>query len=196
MKRLFAIAAAVLFGYKLYDRARRKAPAADRGWFTLFDGTSLVDWEQDGNANWSLANGVVQADTGAGYLVSRNDYVNFELRGEFWADENANSGIVIRAADPENISSTSGYEVNIHDKRPDPAYATGAIVGYAKVSQPIKAAGQWNTFLISAKGPQITVVMNGKQTASVNDNKHDVGRIGLQHTAGLVKFRKVEIRPL
>jgi hypothetical protein len=197
MKRLFAIAAAVLvFGYTLYGRTRRKAPASDAGWFTLFDGTSLVDWEQIGNANWTLADGVVQADTGSGYLVSRNAYVNYELRGEFFADENANSGILVRATDRENISSTSGYEVNIHDKRPDPAYATGAIVGHAKVSHPTKAAGQWNTFLITAKGPQITVVMNGKQTASLDDNKHDVGHIGLQHAAGVVKFRKVEIKPL
>jgi hypothetical protein len=196
MKRLFAIAAAVLFGYKLYDRARRKAPAADPGWFTLFDGTSLVDWEQDGNANWTLGNGVVQADTGSGYLVSRNAYVNFELRGEFWAEDNTNSGILIRATDRKNLGSTNAYEVNIHDQRPDPAYATGAIVGHAKVSHPVKAAGKWNTFLISAKGPELIVTMNGKQTVSCNDNKFDSGRIGLQHAGGLIKFRNVEIRPL
>ncbi|MDB5903401.1 MAG: hypothetical protein JWM26_2279, partial [Betaproteobacteria bacterium] len=109
---------------------------------------------------------------------------------------NTNSGILIRAADRKNLSSTSAYEVNIHDQRPDPAYATGAIVGHAKVSHPVKAAGKWNTFLISAKGPELIVTMNGKQTVSLNDNKFDSGPIGLQHAGGLIKFRKVEIRPL
>ena len=95
------------------------------------------------------------------------------------------------------------YEVNIYDKRPEPIYGTGAIVGLAKVDPMPKAAGKWNTFEITAKGPAFTVVLNGQTTADgVRDDKFKSGPIALQYGAGVVKdkgvikFRKVEIRPL
>ena len=49
------------------------APArvSSRGWKTLLDGRSLDGWSQIGDANWSVADGVVQADKGkSGFLVS------------------------------------------------------------------------------------------------------------------------------
>ena len=34
------------------------------------------------------------------YLVTKNSYRDFQIRAEFWADKNTNSGIFIRAQDP------------------------------------------------------------------------------------------------
>ena len=46
------------------------APAQEvAGWTTLFDGSNLNHWTMTGNANWRLADGIVEADTGRGYLV-------------------------------------------------------------------------------------------------------------------------------
>ena len=78
--------------------------------------------------------GAIEATAGTGYLVSRRTFRNFRLRAQFWADEAANSGIFLRVANPAEITPTSSYEVNIFDRRPDPSYGTGAIVGYAKVT--------------------------------------------------------------
>jgi len=93
--------------------------------------------------------------------------------------------------------------VNIFDKRPDPSYGTGAIVGVAKASPMLKAGGQWNVYEITAKGPQFTVTLNGTRTVDgASDGQHASGHIALQYgtglvkDAGVVKFRKVEIRPL
>lgn len=40
------------------------------------------------------------------------------------------------------------------------------------------------------------LVPNGIKTVDVHDGKLRAGQIGLQHAAGVVKFRKVRIREL
>ncbi len=162
----------------------------------LFDGSSLDNWNQIGNANWRLAEGAVQADKGNGFLVSKNSYGDFQIRSEFWVDADANSGIFLRCADPQKVTAVNCYEVNIYDKRPEPSYGTGAIVDVAKVVPMPKAGGQWNIYEITAIGPRLIVTLNGTRTVDVLDNKLSRGPIALQYGAGVVKFRKVEIKPL
>jgi len=169
------------------------------GWTVLFDGSSLDNWTPIGNANWRIADGSVQADSGdkrQGFLVSKNSYTDFQVRAEFWVDDDANSGVFLRCADRGTVTAKNAYEVNIFDKRPDPSYGTGAIVYHAKVVPMPKAGGKWNTYEITAKGSQLTVVLNGQKTVDIQDSTHASGPIALQYGAGVVKFRKVEIRPL
>ncbi|MCX7366961.1 MAG: DUF1080 domain-containing protein, partial [Alphaproteobacteria bacterium] len=115
---------------------------------------------------------------------------------EFWADEEANSGIFIRCTDPKKIDAKQCYEVNIFDKRPDPSYGTGAIVDVAKVIPMPKAAGKWNTFDITAQGSHLVVIFNGQKTVDVQDSKLPAGAVALQYGSGVLKFRKVQIRSL
>jgi len=180
-------------------------PGSDSGWITLVDGTtkSLENWNRLGDANWRIEDGALVADKGqGGFLVSKSSYKDFQIRAEFWADHNTNSGIFIRAADPKKIGAVSSYEVNIYDQRPEPKYGTGAIVDFAVVSPMPKAGGKWNTFLITAKGSQLTVVLNGQQTVNIADSKFAQGPFALQfgnhgkEPGGAIKWRKVEIRPL
>jgi hypothetical protein len=195
MKRLFAsIAASLLLAATLGGYAiNAQAQAA---WTTLFDGTHANDWTPIGNANWRLADGALVADVGTGFLVSKKSYTDFEIRAEFWVDPDANSGIFIRCADPAKVTADNAYEVNIFDKRPDPSYGTGAIVNVAKIVNMPKAGGKWNTYEITAKGPEMTVVLNGVQTVQARDSKLASGPIALQYAGGTVKFRKVQIRAL
>ncbi len=168
----------------------------DAGWITLFDGTSLDHWNRVGDANWRVVDGVLQADRGEGYLVSKNSYRDLEVRAEFWVDENANSGIFIRTTNPREITPMNSYEVNIFDKRPDPSYGTGAIVEVARVASMPKAAGRWNTYEITAKGTQLRVVLNGIETVRIEDSKFASGPVSLQYAGGVVKFRRIQVRPL
>jgi hypothetical protein len=98
--------------------------------------------------------------------------------------------------DTREITPMNSYEVNIFDRRPDPTYGTGAIVNIAKVSPMPKAGGRWNTYEITAKGTQLTVVLNGIQTVDIQDGKFASGPISLQYAGGVVKFRKVQVRVL
>ena len=43
---------------------------SDAGWIALFDGKSLDNWSQIGDANWKIEEGAAVADRGNGFLVS------------------------------------------------------------------------------------------------------------------------------
>ena len=196
MKRLSVITAGfvvLVFGALHFnDTSAQSTPA----WTTLFDGRSLDAFNAVGNANWKVVDGVVQADSGTGFLVTKQTYGDFEIKAEFWVDTPANSGIFIRCADPQMVGADTCYEVNIFDTRPDPTYGTGAIVNVGKPSTMLKAGGKWNTYEIKAQGPRMIVTLNGVKTVDVEDTKHARGPIGLQYGAGVVKFRNVQIRSL
>ena len=193
MKRV----AAVVAGLLVFSAASLQPVEAQGGWTTLFDGKNMDAFNKVGDANWTIADGVLQADKGmGGYLVTKQPYTDFEIRAEFWVDTPANSGIFIRCDNPQMPGAEACYEVNIFDTRPDPTYGTGGIVNVAKVAAPIKAGGKWNTYEIRAQGSHLTVTLNGMKTADANDTKHARGPFALQYGAGVVKFRKVEVRPL
>src|SRR6185437_5441286 len=131
----------------------------------------------------------------ASNLVSKESFKDFELRAEFWVSNDANSGIYIRCTDPANISSKTGYEVNIFDTRPDPSYGTGAIVGAAKAAIVVKTGGKWNNYRIIAQGSKFTVTLNGVKTVDgATDTKFPEGRIALQFGQGVVMFKKVQVK--
>src|SRR5258707_735797 len=195
MKRRTAMAMGLAFVGFAAIGISTQSSGQSAGFTTLFDGTNLSNWNPIGDANWSLANGIVQADKGNGFLVSKNTYKDFQIKAEFWVSDDANSGIFIRCSDPKKIGTDTGYEVNIFDQRPDPVYGTGAIVNVAKVVPMPKAGGKWNFYEITAKGPKFTVTLNGIKTVDgAEDSKFATGRIALQYGAGVVKFRKVQVK--
>jgi len=177
-----------------------KAASQDAGWVTLFDGKNLAGWDQVGESNWRVEDGAIVVDKmagkEAGYLVSKNSYKNFVVRVEFWPSDNANSGIYFRCLDSKKITDRTCYEANIFDQRPEPSYGTGAITRYVEISPMPKAGGKWNTYEVTANGRDITVVLNGQTTAKLRNGMFDEGPIALQHGAGAIKFRKVEVKPL
>jgi 3-keto-disaccharide hydrolase len=170
------------------------------GWVTLVDGTKGLDnFNRVGEANWTATDGAIQATQGgkeAAYLVSKSSYRDFMMRVEFWASDDANSGVFMRCQDPAKITDETCYEANIFDQRPDPTYGTGAIVKVAKVSPMPKAGGKWNTYEITLRGANLVVVLNGTKTVDIQDSKLASGPFALQWGRGTIKFRKVEIKPI
>ena len=201
MKRLIAIVAASL-AITLTVFGCGHNPAHP-GWVTLIDGnTGLDNFSRLGGANWHAEDGAIQADKsttkGASVLVSNKTFKDFELYAEFWADPDTNSGIYIRCTDPNKVSSASAYEAQIWDRNPDPSRSSGALLPAATVPVPpmYKTGGRWNTYEIYAKGPQITLKLNGVVTVHVQDGRYPGGAIGLQQNAGVIKWRKLMVREL
>jgi hypothetical protein len=175
--------------------------AAQDGWVTLFDGKSLDQWDQVGGSNWHVADGAIVADQMAdkkvaGYLVSKKSYKDFVVRVEFWPSHDANSGIYFRCLDPKVITDRTCYEANIFDERADPSYGTGSITRYVEIDPMPKAGEKWNTFEITVKGRDITVLLDGKETAKLRNGMFDQGPIVVQHAAGTIKVRKVQVKEL
>ena len=177
-------------------------------WVTLIDGDKgLENFNRVGDANWRAEGGAIVADKGkGGHLVTKKPYTNFEIRAEFWSEQNTNSGIFIRATDPNKIGATNAYEVNIYDQRDGQEFATGAIVNYGRIPVPnppgYKAAGKWNTYVITAKDTHLVVELNGIQTVNIYDSSFASGPFSLQFgnhgklPGGAIKWRKVQVREL
>jgi hypothetical protein len=162
-------------------------------------GKGLDNFNRVGEANWSVADGALQASQGGkdpAYLVTKTAYKDFSMRVEFWSSDDANSGVFFRCQDPGQITDLSCYEANIFDQRPDPTYGTGAIVRIAKVDPMPKAGGKWNTYEITARGTRLVLVLNGVKTVDIDDAKFASGPIALQWGRGTIKFRKVEVKAL
>ena len=204
MKRLLSLTLSLLLAWAL--AACASAPAGP-GWTTLIDADKgLENWARLGDANWRSQAGAVVADRGkGGFLVSKASYRDFVIYAEFWAETDTNSGIFIRASDPAKIGADNAYEVNIWDIRPDPKYGTGGIVDFAAVPVPpvYLAGGRWNTYEIEAIGNRVTVKFNGAVTVTMHDSKYASGPFALQFcagvqgvTGGIIKWRKVMIKPL
>ncbi len=157
---------------------------------------SFDAWNKIGDANWRIEDGAFVADMGAGHLVTKESYTDFHLKAEFWVSEGANSGVFLRASDPNSIVDRNAYEANIFDTRPDPTYRTGSIVNHAPPSENLDTANKWNTYEITAEGDHLVLVLNGVKTVDVHDSTYASGPISLQYGQGVVKFRNVEIEKL
>jgi len=173
---------------------------SDGGWTTVYDGKSLAGWNRVGDANWRIEDGLIVADKGRGFIVLPQPYKDFQMRVEFWADEETNSGIYFRCTSAEPANEAC-YEANIYDKRPTP-FGTGAVVGVGETVPRPLAAHRWNTYDLTVRGDHFVLLMNGVKTADGHNAKHPAaGYVGLQLDAvgkqkAAIKFRKVEIRPL
>jgi len=201
MKNNFAYAVAILVIALTFTGCGQMTPA--QGWTTLIDGTTgMENFTVSGSAaNWRAEDGAIQADKttgkGASVLITKKNYRDIMVYAEFWAADDTNSGIYVRAPDPANVNTASGaYEIQIWDKNPNPAYSTGSLVNVVSVNPIYKAGGRWNTCEIYVKGTEITVKLNGVVTASTSYAKTHEGRIGLQFNAGPIKFRKLLVREL
>jgi Domain of Unknown Function (DUF1080) len=208
MKRLTAVTASLLVAALSVFGCAQMSSMMDGGWTTLIDGDKgLENFNRIGDANWRAEGGAIVADKGkGGHLVTKKSYTNFQIRAEFYAETNTNSGIFIRASDPNKVGAANSYEVNIYDQRPGQEYATGGIVNFGRIPVPnppsYKAAGKWNTFEITAKDTHLRVILNGIETVTIYDSKFASGPFTLQfgnhgkEPGGAIKWRKVQVKEL
>jgi hypothetical protein len=219
------------------------------GWRLLFDGKTGDGWSISGRPlpQANIVDGTISTrDLGEGrpkyVAVTDESFGDFVLQADFKVTHECNSGIFFRVADPEDPVQT-GLEFQIFDSygwdrdpawkhipknKPDEAkyWACGALYAASPPSEnAMKPAGEWNHVEITAVGPKITFVLNGKTVNQVNlddwatvgknpdgtDNKYKramkdfprVGKIGLQdHNKVGTKdphdawFKNVKIKPL
>src|SRR5450759_3269950 len=111
MKRLSVIAMGLLVvAFTVFGCATQPYGS---GWVTLIDGDKgLENWNRIGDANWRAEGSAIVADKGkGGFLVSKNSYKDFEIYAEFWDETDTNSGIFLRASDPNKIGADNSYDV-------------------------------------------------------------------------------------
>jgi len=199
----------VMVAGALWAAMGASAGAAEGGWVSLFDGTSLDGWAQkNGTATYRAEAGAIVGRTAEGspnsFLCSVKEYGDFELEFEVKVHDSLNSGVQIRSrqktagavgADPKAPEGrVYGPQVEIAA-----AGAAGSVSGYVygeatgrgwltpKESLKPHAHfknGQWNAFRVVAKGPRIQTWVNGEPVGDLTDEaifqSHPKGFIGLQ----------------
>jgi hypothetical protein len=127
-------------------------------------------WKVDGD-------GVLHGSEPRGtWLVSEKTYGDFILEFEWKLGEHGNSGCGIRFPD-HGDPAFDGLEVQMVDERYNggqdgPDKLTASIYKAIAPTKQMYKPTEWNRYAITAKGPHISVVLNGEQVQQVNLDEH------------------------
>ena len=176
----------------------------------LFDGKTLAGWTPLPGGTWQVAEGAIvgsqdSSETRHGMLLSDKQYGDFIVRMKYKSLA-GNSGFYFRVQKVDHAVSVKGFQAEIDADGKDVGglYET---LGRAWVVQPkpedIKTYYKdkdWNEMTVSAIGGDVTVTVNGVQTAALkNDPSPREGYFGMQLHGGQdmhVLFKDVEIKEL
>lgn len=199
------------------------------GWKLLFDGTQESLDANFGKypkgeklTGWAVEEGTIAyKGKGAGDIITKEQYDNFELELEWKISPGGNSGIFIRAGTEGAIYMTAPEtQILDDDKHPDgknPKTSAGALYALIPCSEKAtKPVGEWNKVKIVANGKNVEHWLNGKKVVEYewgsealktliagskfkSWNKFmtlDKGFIGLQDHGNPVWFRGIKVKPL
>jgi hypothetical protein len=185
------------------------AMAAD-GFVPLFDGRTLGGWTPLPGGTWKVVDGLLvgkqeNTEQRHGMLLSQKQYGNFVVRLKFKCLE-GNSGFYFRAQRVDHLYGVKGLQAEI-DAAGNDIGGLYETLGRAWVVQPKPEAvanyyrpKDWNEMTVTAMGGHVTVTVNGKKTAELNDDPGSpAGFFGFQLHGGQkmqVLFKDVEIKEL
>lgn len=178
-------------------------------WTNLFNGKNLDGWHTIPGGEWKVSKGLIAGTSDLsekrhGLLVSDKEYSDFEVEIEYKAVK-GNSGLYFRSEEVKDAVGVYGFQAEIDpDKDAGGLYETGGRTWVVKPSaEDVKKwykPGVWNTMKVRAVGKDVTVWVNGIQTAKLsNDPGRTTGHIALQLHGDMdmeVYFRKVRIKEL
>jgi hypothetical protein len=174
------------------------AATAEQEFKVIFDGSSGRGWILCDKKPLPKDN--VQADglnphgTGSYLVVHDTTVGDFVLDFDYKLSKGCNSGVFLRTSDLKDPVNT-GIEVALDDTTGNGLHDPGALYDLVAPSENAqKPAGEWNHMTITAFGPKITIVLNGKEVSTINlDEWNEPGKRpdGTSH-----KFRGVAIGKL
>ena len=156
----------------------------DDGFVSLINGKDLEGWEATGNAKWFVEDGQLvgtQGDNNApGDLFTTASYSDFELNVTYRAEWPCNSGVWFRFQSPK-----VAYQADILDYKNPVAfsgtlYCPGKLFLATNLDKELEDRAGWNTIRIVTQGTKTKIWLNGTQTADVDDDTTDTGKIGFQ----------------
>jgi len=165
------------------------------GWILLFDGTTDFGWKAAKRANWKVADGTISVSEGEpGLLATTSEFGDYQLKVDFRAAKQTNSGIFLRTPTVPTDPATDCYELNI--AADDNPFPTGSFVKRQKADGG-HTTGEWQSFDVSMQGDHCIVRLDGHVVLDFTDSKPlGRGAIGLQLNSGPVQFRDIKLRPL
>jgi hypothetical protein len=148
------------------------------GWKLLFNGKDLNQWrvyrKPDVAPQWTIEDGAITLTAGgAGDLMTREEYGDFELSLDWKISPGGNSGVIYRIKEADSNGQTyyTGPEMQVldddgHADGKIPSHRAGAIydlvVPKAGVVRPV---GQWNTARVVLRKGHLEHWLNGVKVA-------------------------------
>jgi hypothetical protein len=196
------------------------------GWRLLFDGKTTDGWRSYGAdsmpSGWQAVDGSLTRVSRAADIITKEQFGDFELTLDWKVDAGGNSGLFYRAVEGLEWIYHGAPEYQIlddagHRDGRNPLTSAGANYGlYAAPRGIVKAAGEWNTARVLAKGTHVEHWLNGQKIVEYEQGgpewanlvseakfrewpqygKAMKGHIGLQEHGGRVQFRNIKIREL
>jgi hypothetical protein len=189
------------------------------GFIALFNGRDMTGW-QGNTKGYYAKDGKIVCDPSlaGGDVYTADDYGDFIFRFEFKLTPGANNGLGIRTP-PGGHAAYQGMELQILDNTAakyanlKPYQYHGSIYGVVPARRGyLKPVGQWNCQEVIARGPQITVNLNGTTIVDADINeasapktmdgrdhpglKRKAGRIAFCGHGDYLEFRNIRIKPL
>jgi hypothetical protein len=167
----------------------------------IFDGKTGSGWILCDKKPLPQANvqddGLNPHGTGSYLVVHESTPGDFVLDFNYKLSKGCNSGVFIRVSDLGDPVNT-GIEVALDDTTGTGMHDPGAF--YDLVAPTVNAqkpAGEWNHMTITAKGPRIAVILNGREVSSIDlDQWNEPGKRpdGTRHKFGDVAIGKLPRR--
>ena len=175
--------------------------AVMEGWTPLFDGKDLSAWKanQRQQTSWAIEDGIIRYDGHSGSLLTTKPYRNYMLRVDWRLPRKADSGVFVRDSKQLNIWTWQMGSGEMWEHRGGfRPKVKGERNPYIPKTREDRAVGEWNTFLITVKDDQVTVVLNGKEVISQAKllGARPQSPIGLQRHGDPLEFKSIYIKEL
>ncbi len=213
---------------KAADKAAKPAavqPAASTqnaasGWRELFNGKDLEAFAMAKEGAWKIEEDGALVSQNGGDIWTKDEFGDFVIDMEVRVDKGTNSGIFIR--NPKPGDWFGGIEIQILDsfgKETPDKHDSGAVYDVLAPSKnTMKAAGEWNRFVLTVQGQKLQVAVNGEQVVDMDldrwteagknpdgsGNKFGkaykdmpkTGHIELQDHGNRISFRNIKVKKL
>lgn len=167
------------------------------GWILLFDGETLFGWEAASDVDWKVSSGTILATEGEmGLLYTQSQFADYELKVDFRAEADTNSGVFLRTAAECSDPAPGGDCLELNIAPPPHDFPTGSLVSRKK-SDSVTPGEEWHQFSIRLERTEVEVRFDGREILEYEDPSMPLrGYVGLQFNQGAIEFRNVKIRPI
>jgi hypothetical protein len=160
---------------------------AEEDFVTLFDGSDISAWTTE-TGDWTIEEGILVLNNKGDYTMVNSSYLwTKEIFGDFVLEldfktpdeplyglerfegegRGGNSGVFIRVENVKDPVQT-GIEIQVGPLKPEDELRRGSVGGIFDLVPPatnMYKPGQWNHYRITCQGSQVTVELNGTETA-------------------------------
>jgi hypothetical protein len=147
-------------------------PTVEAGFTSLFNGKDFTGWKLSNPASWTIEDGAIKANGTAGHAFydgpfKNHMFRNFELRVDVMTRANSNGGIYVLTEFQETGFPKKGFEIQVNNSYTRDRVKTGSLYHVQDVMDDSPAKDDvWFTEAIIVKDKTITILVDGKQTAT------------------------------